>query len=462
MKVTLLGHASVLVELHGRTLLIDPVFGDPFAEGLVASCPARRVHVDRLPRVDFVVITSVAAGHFDVETLASLARDCVVVCANDPLIPHALGKLGFGDVRPTEGNAILKLGKFDLLATESTRNVEELGVAIKDRSGALWMQGNTVPSPQTIDQVRATFGRIDLFLASYAVTNLAYFGTARPGFPTMTMRANVAITRRVGPRLAVPWSSGLRFVAPFEWTNPFVFPITRERFVAELAREQPDLASVVGNPGDVFEIGGEQVVRHGGASKIAETIENDTWRIAYDLTAPVPPLSDPNLDGYAQGDLDRAATGCMDGLERFVVDAYASTASHDELVEDLRRKRLIYGLGVVFPDNRQRWIRIAFESTQPVVTRGEGELRDVESVHRVAASMLAAWWRDDRNYPYLCGMSRRSMVLGATLVDGEVTIEAREPPDLLIYYLTYKRPGAEEGPTKRLDRRLQPFLRDAT
>ena len=39
MKVTLLGHASVLVEMNGATCLMDPVFFDPFEEGAVVSCP---------------------------------------------------------------------------------------------------------------------------------------------------------------------------------------------------------------------------------------------------------------------------------------------------------------------------------------------------------------------------------------------------------------------------------------
>ena len=49
MKITLLGHASVLVELAGTTCLMDPVFFDPFEEGAVVSCPQRTTHPERLP-----------------------------------------------------------------------------------------------------------------------------------------------------------------------------------------------------------------------------------------------------------------------------------------------------------------------------------------------------------------------------------------------------------------------------
>jgi hypothetical protein len=39
VRVTLLGHASVLVELDGATCLMDPVLADPFEEGTADPHP---------------------------------------------------------------------------------------------------------------------------------------------------------------------------------------------------------------------------------------------------------------------------------------------------------------------------------------------------------------------------------------------------------------------------------------
>lgn len=49
MRVTLLGHASVLVEMGPMKILMDPVLQDPFEDGLVVSCPKREIDIDRLP-----------------------------------------------------------------------------------------------------------------------------------------------------------------------------------------------------------------------------------------------------------------------------------------------------------------------------------------------------------------------------------------------------------------------------
>ncbi len=59
MRVTLLGHASVLVELDGATCLMDPVLADPFEEGTVVSCPQRTIDAGRLPPIDILVVSHV-------------------------------------------------------------------------------------------------------------------------------------------------------------------------------------------------------------------------------------------------------------------------------------------------------------------------------------------------------------------------------------------------------------------
>lgn len=220
MRITLLGPASILVELHGRTVLIDPVFTDPFGEGAATSCPGRRVHRDRFPRIDLLVVSSARPHHFDVSTLAALARDCVVVCSRNALVARALEKLGFRDVRPCSANSILRFGKFELWATSSMRDELELGVALKDRTGTFWAQLDTVPSVEMIDLVRTTFGRIDLLLATYTTSNMMYLGTARAGFPATSHRASIACARRVSPRLAVPASAGLKTERPAPCRSP--------------------------------------------------------------------------------------------------------------------------------------------------------------------------------------------------------------------------------------------------
>ena len=81
MKVTLLGHASVLVEAGPMRILIDLVFQDPFESGMVVSCPNREIRLECLPPIDVVVISHRHPDHFDLGSLDRIAS----VDTPDPL-----------------------------------------------------------------------------------------------------------------------------------------------------------------------------------------------------------------------------------------------------------------------------------------------------------------------------------------------------------------------------------------
>ena len=77
LHVTWYGHASTLVELDGRRVLIDPVWSDRCSPS--AQLGPRRLHpapvaLDELPRVDAVVISHDHYDHLDVATVRHLAR----------------------------------------------------------------------------------------------------------------------------------------------------------------------------------------------------------------------------------------------------------------------------------------------------------------------------------------------------------------------------------------------------
>ncbi len=86
MRVTLIGHACVFVEAEGTRCLMDPVFGDPFEEGAVTTCPRREVDASKMPRPDVVILSHAHLDHFDIPTLATLPRDVDLLCAKDKVI----------------------------------------------------------------------------------------------------------------------------------------------------------------------------------------------------------------------------------------------------------------------------------------------------------------------------------------------------------------------------------------
>jgi hypothetical protein len=446
MRVTLLGHASVLVELAGANCLMDPVFGDPFEEGAVTSCPRRTVHPERLPPIDLLIVSHRHPDHFDLPSLALVPRDCDAICPADPSIVYGLRRLGFARVHAVHPMAPIVSADFELFPTRSeSPGVIELGMIFRDRSGCFWNQVDGPLAAETIDAVAQRCGRIDLLFARYACQNFDFFESRSTIFPFHEHQENLESALRIGPRLLVPSAAGFRFCGPHAWLNAFLFPIARERFVADVQRLDPAQAAAVANPGDVFELAPDGVAQRRGASDLAVTEEDDSALIHFDPTAPIPELRDPNPDGYALETLARET-------ERFVRDGLGGFVDGDD--EQVQRYRALgarYAVALVLPDASVRWVRFDLAERPARVDDSD----DAEVVHRIAASALLSWIERRRSFFYVRAYSRRFATAYALARAGQrVRVTPRELPDLLMHYLLNVAPGSELAVKQRIDREV--------
>lgn len=451
MRVTLMGHATIFVEMDGANILMDPVFVDPYEDGAVTSCPSRQIFVERFPKIDAVIISHAHLDHFDVRSLDMLSRDCEFFCPVDPVIPYVLRRLGFERIRTLDAAETVGIGRGEFLTTFSNIDVIEFGVVFKDASGTFWNEVDTVVTPGTIEFTKMQMGHIDLLFSAYASQNLGFFSSMRAGYPLDIPRANLSNVRHIAPTLVAPGSAGFRFAGPLEWTNPFVFPISREQFLSDLARVAPHIRSTIANPGDVFEIRGGDVTHLPGASPIACMVQDDTHLIDFDATAAVPPLIDTNPLGYSDEDIQRQVDETVNGLVDFVARGSATGAS-DPLLDELRRLRASFALGVVYPTGHERWVHIKFNSGGALVdASASGPLPAASTTHRIAASILTARARYEKSYCYYRGFSRLTQTLAGSTGAGDVVYEEKELPDLLGYYLDRKAPGADSAAFRRMD-----------
>ncbi len=78
LAVTWIGHASALIELDGRWILADPVWGDRVSPS--ATVGPRRLHpvpltMDQLPKLDAVIISHDHYDHLDLPTVRTLVAE---------------------------------------------------------------------------------------------------------------------------------------------------------------------------------------------------------------------------------------------------------------------------------------------------------------------------------------------------------------------------------------------------
>lgn len=88
MRVTMIGHASMLLQAAGLNILVDPVWSErvsPFSFAGPKRVIAPGVEFDDLPHIDVVLVSHNHYDHLDLATLKRLAE------AFDPLIVTPLG-----------------------------------------------------------------------------------------------------------------------------------------------------------------------------------------------------------------------------------------------------------------------------------------------------------------------------------------------------------------------------------
>ncbi|MEK7878593.1 MAG: MBL fold metallo-hydrolase, partial [candidate division NC10 bacterium] len=447
MRVTLIGHASLLFETRGGTLLMDPVFFDPFEGGAVVSCPERLVDLEKLPEIDYLVVSHRHPDHLDIPSLARVPLDCRVLCPPDPLVLYALARLGFTRVSPLEPRRLLSAADLQLFPTRSEEpGVREFGLVVSDGSGVVWNQVDTLLSLATIQEVIARFGTVDLLFARYASQNFEFFESRTTAFPYEEHQLNLETALAIRPRVVAPGSAGFKFAGDHAWLNRYLFPVSRERFLADLNRLGSEIRWVVLRPGDVVEVEEGTVEVRPGASSFCRMIRDDTELLRFDPAAPIPPLHDPNPTGYSEEEMARTIAACLEGLHRYAVEHAGKRLS---LADRYRRAGAVYEVTVVFPDKTRRW-QLDFQRDPPEL-QVEGKA-EADVVHRIAASALTDWARRRRGYFYTRAYSRRFSTLYRLWGD-EAGVEVRpfSLPDLLIYYLLNVADDADEAAKRRID-----------
>ncbi len=458
MKVTLLGHASVLVELDGATCLMDPVFTDPFEEGAVVSCPKRTVYPDRLPPIDILIVSHRHPDHFHIPSLALVSRDADAICPADPLIVYALEKLGFTRIHPVYPMGPILSPEYELYPTQSeSTTVQEFGMVFKDHSGTFWNQVDTFLSNETIAVVKKRFTGIDLLFAMYASQNLEFFESRSTLFPYSQHGRNLEAALLIDPQVVAPAAAGFRFCRDHSWLNAFLFPISRERFLADLQDLRPGLDTQIINPGDTLTIENGQISHQAGASDLAVMETEDTYRLQFDPTAPIPDLTDPNPDGYSDQHLTRSIDRFItNGMARYVRKGYRTG---DSVVNLYREYQVDYSIAIVFPRAETQSYRFEFgESDVRLVTHnGAGEPADM--MHHIAASALVGWMEYSKSFFYVRAYSRRSgTVYDLSEEEDNIKIQPKTLPDLLMHYLLNESPRSNLAAKHQIDRQVRDAL----
>src|ERR1051326_2626583 len=92
MKITYIGHATLLLEVGGATILTDPNF-DPKLGRILPRVSAPGIALENLPRLDALLLTHAHADHLSFASLDRLPTDLPLYAP--PVVARWLRRLGY-------------------------------------------------------------------------------------------------------------------------------------------------------------------------------------------------------------------------------------------------------------------------------------------------------------------------------------------------------------------------------
>ncbi|HKW11278.1 MAG TPA: MBL fold metallo-hydrolase [Gemmatimonadaceae bacterium] len=124
MKVTYIGHATLLVELGAVRLLTDPNF-DRKLGGFLPRVAPPGISIDRLPKLDALLLTHAHADHLSFDSLDALPRDIPLYAP--PVIAKWLRRRGYTHAEDLAPGDTARIGTVDVHAALATHSGNRYG-----------------------------------------------------------------------------------------------------------------------------------------------------------------------------------------------------------------------------------------------------------------------------------------------------------------------------------------------
>ncbi|MDD9946618.1 MAG: MBL fold metallo-hydrolase [Myxococcales bacterium] len=272
MQITILGHASTLIESKAARVLVDPIFADTFASDTLRICPARDIDVEVLASdLSALVITHAHLDHFHPPTLARLSKRIPVIVPPHDFLVGAVRELGFEQVIPLPAWDRISVGpggpdgSLELLITPSDFEWDELGVVASSPDASYWHMSDSIVTREVGARVRREVGRISLVAAKFAPLRTV-IGYQR-GVQSMMLDRDEIVDGfeaacAAEPAAMFPYAFGFAYAGEHAWANRHIGPYSPDEVAALFKRRLGSACDTFTvRPGDVLTISGRTVTR---------------------------------------------------------------------------------------------------------------------------------------------------------------------------------------------------------
>ena len=217
MRITYVGHATLLIEIAGVRVLTDPNF-DPALAGFLPRVHPPGVEIERLPQLDALLLTHAHADHLSFDSLNRLPRDVPLYAP--PAVERWLRKLGYTQAVPLAPDEAVEVKGVTVHAAAAKHLGNRYGVDrwrsaanmyLLDAQGVTcFFAGDTALTPDShrIVEKQVTGRGAQLDVALLPIGHAPWW---KPRYRTGHMTSDDALTlcERLGARYMIPYHWGV-------------------------------------------------------------------------------------------------------------------------------------------------------------------------------------------------------------------------------------------------------------
>ncbi len=415
IKTTLIGHACLLIQSRETTILTDPVWFDYLWEEINVLCPSIVLEKDKVPPLDVLNISHRHQDHFDVRTLAYLAKnqrivtpDTLILAPQDNLLLDILNELEFKKIKVVSDFEPVQIKDVTITPTPSRNQLStaedpfpEHGLLVNDGEVTIWNQVDSLVNPDIIQKINELYGQIDFFHSRFVPLiegNLSYNKPIT--LPVDEYCTFLNVVKALGPRMVVPGSAAFRYRDELSFMNQVSFPTTQDQFLRDLAAFCPEVPSSPFYSGDVAHISPYEVRIEKQSSEFVRVKEDDSQLITFKPHAYVPVIKTQTID---PAECKRE----LKVVEDFIESCFTERLLGSELLGGWKHWQIVYQLEVFGQgSSRQTW---TIDFGQPgKLQLHKGDLGKINLYEGISSSELCALIEGTTSWDYvtLCGNYR--------------------------------------------------------